>query len=261
MSKQPKIEIERQEPLELPPSNEDNFDVFAKNSDTELDENSDIAYNSEEGEEEEYDSEMEEEEQLSPQEILNRKSEALVRLETFVQHGKHTPSRQFDMSNSLEEIENELNFAKTKVQMKAGVSWSRNILIFCTAQLENGFTMYDPDTSLNGWSNEVTFSVNTGDYDQVLEELYVKYSPSVDVFGPELKLVFMLIASATMYTATSKAKSISRRKQFQQDEEEASIEEEQEEQVEEFTGLSPDTKALFDNFISNNTKVKRKSRK
>ena len=51
---------------------------------------------------------------------------------------------------------------------------------------------------LDGWSEEINEDVETGDYDEVLEDLYDKYADTVEM-GPEIKLLMMIGGSAVKF--------------------------------------------------------------
>lgn len=190
-----KIEIERQEPLELP---EENYDAFAKNSDSEqVDSEMDDIESRESGVsgEEEYD----EEEELTPEEESSRKRKALISLENFRQNKTHIPHKHFGMDSDLYELEDEVEYVRQKIKSQTGVKWSRNLLIMCTVGMEMGAAQFNPESRLIGWKDTVEYDVNTGTYDDVLQELFEKYGGDTTFFGPELRLAYMLIQSATVH--------------------------------------------------------------
>ena len=75
------------------------------------------------------------------------------------------------------------------------------MLIACCTGLEFLNKKYNPfRIQLDGWSENVMESVD--DYDEVFEELYVKYRSKVAV-APEIKLIMMLGGSAMMFHLTN----------------------------------------------------------
>ena len=126
-------------------------------------------------------------------------------------------------------------------------------------------TYVDQDTALLGWHDKVDFAVTAGDYDDVLQELYIKYSSSFAAFGPEITLIFMLVTSATIHCVNSNSKKSNTKaslfNNYSSPENQDNYSEAEEPQ--EFTGLSSDTQEMFDNFINQQgeKKAKKKSRK
>jgi len=75
------------------------------------------------------------------------------------------------------------------------------MLIACTTGLEFMNKKYNPfEIQLEGWSENVMENVD--DYDEVFEELYVKYRTKMHV-APEIKLIMMLGGSAMMFHLTN----------------------------------------------------------
>jgi hypothetical protein len=60
---------------------------------------------------------------------------------------------------------------------------------------------YNMGADLGGWSQNVMGNIDT--YDEVFEELYIKYASSVNVL-PEIKLISMLAGSAFMFSLNKK---------------------------------------------------------
>jgi len=276
------VSIERQEPLKLPnQESDDNFDVFAKNSDTEIDENSEIDYEANTNFEPEGDAESNADSEadsevsasLSPQEIRTRKIDGLDRLQQYIDARRYHPKVDLDMNNSLEDIENEVARVQRRIQREAGISQARNILLFCTSGIENiASWTSEGKTPLVGWHQEVKFSVDANDYDEVLSELYQKYSPSVSLFGPEIQLLFLLISSATIHCTGVFKRPLAQQNQQQSQNQsqqqshqpmastDGIIYDEAREDIKEFTGLSSDTQEMFDDYMQQ-TEKKRAPRK
>jgi hypothetical protein len=75
------------------------------------------------------------------------------------------------------------------------------MLIACVTGLEFLNKKYNPfEIQLEGWSENVMENVD--DYDEVFEELYVKYRTKMHV-APEVKLIMMLGGSAMMFHLTN----------------------------------------------------------
>ena len=75
------------------------------------------------------------------------------------------------------------------------------MLIACVTGLEFMNKRYNPfELQLDGWSENIM--ENQDDYDEVFEELYVKYRTKMHV-APEVKLIMMLGGSAMMFHLTN----------------------------------------------------------
>ena len=75
------------------------------------------------------------------------------------------------------------------------------MLIACVTGLEYLNKRYNPfDIQLDGWSENVMETQD--DYDEVFEELFVKYRTKMHV-APEIKLIMMLGGSAMMFHLTN----------------------------------------------------------
>ena len=81
------------------------------------------------------------------------------------------------------------------------MKFSRRMLIACVTGLEYLNKRYNPfDIQLEGWSENVMETQD--DYDEVFEELFVKYRTKMHV-APEVKLIMMLGGSAMMFHLTN----------------------------------------------------------
>jgi hypothetical protein len=75
------------------------------------------------------------------------------------------------------------------------------MLIACVTGIEFLNKKYNPfEIQLDGWSENLM--ENQDDYDEVFEELYVKYRTKMNV-APEIKLIMMLGGSAMMFHLTN----------------------------------------------------------
>jgi len=75
------------------------------------------------------------------------------------------------------------------------------MLVACVTGLEFLNKRYNPfEIQLEGWSENVMETQD--DYDEVFEELFVKYRTKMNV-APEVKLIMMLGGSAMMFHLTN----------------------------------------------------------
>lgn len=103
-----------------------------------------------------------------------------------------------DMSWSVKELRSLAQQLKVQVEMKNSLKFSKMALMTCVSGLEFLNNRYDPlSLPLDGWANQVWSEIDT--YDEVLQELYIKYRSTIHV-SPELKLVMMLMGSMFSYT-------------------------------------------------------------
>lgn len=105
--------------------------------------------------------------------------------------------RRLNITNSLQEIKGEVFRIQKDIEITNGINYSKQGLMFCINTIEMLSKNY-MDT-LNGWSNVVMTDINNNSYDQVLEELYEKYSKHISM-GPEIKLISMIAGSAFMFS-------------------------------------------------------------
>ena len=108
-------------------------------------------------------------------------------------------SDSYDMNTPIEDLQAEFESIKKEMNLNANLKMSKNILISTCSALEYLNGAYDPiNVELNGWSEEINEDVESGDYDQVLEEIYDKYYDKIQT-GPEMKLLLMIGGSAVKF--------------------------------------------------------------
>lgn len=135
---------------------------------------------------------------LSPEEVLKKKRLLLFKLKRLQQKG-YQPSRFYDMNSSLEELTAEVESIKREANLNQGVKVAKNALVSVCSLLEYVNNKFDPaDIVLDGWSEEINDDVQTGEYDEVMEEIYYKYYDKVSM-GPEMKLITMIGGSAVKF--------------------------------------------------------------
>lgn len=135
--------------------------------------------------------------------IRIEKSEFLYKFNKINANGKFS-SLNLDMNNSLDEIKNEYERVKNEIQTDRSVSFLKRMLLLGVQGFEMLNTKFDPlGVDLDGWSESMGYSLENLEYDEVLAELYEKYKGKGQM-SPEMKMLFMIISSATMFTITKK---------------------------------------------------------
>jgi hypothetical protein len=136
--------------------------------------------------------------------IRLEKGELLYKLSKLTEKHKSLNSFNMDMNNSLEEIKNEFQRIKTHLENERMVKFCKQMLLMGVQGIEMANNRFDPlGVDLDGWSESMGYSMENQEYDEVLGELYEKYK-GTGTMSPEIKLIFMIIGSATMFTITKK---------------------------------------------------------
>lgn len=143
---------------------------------------------------------------LTSQELRMKKIELLRKLSEIKAKG-YDLSKKYDFNSSIDEMEYEYELLKSFANKRNGIKLYKNILLNSTSAIEFLNDKYDPfDFQLSGWSEHM--SVEVDNYDDVLEELYEKYKGTGKKMPPEIKLVLLMVASASAFHFTkSYAKS------------------------------------------------------
>jgi hypothetical protein len=132
---------------------------------------------------------------LSPEEENNKKRLLLFKLKRMAKKG-YRISRAYNMNDSLEDIQAEVESIKREANLDQGTKVAKNALISICSLLEYGNNKFDPfDIVLDGWSEEINEDVENGEYDEVMEEIYYKYYDKITM-APEVKLMMMVGGSA-----------------------------------------------------------------
>jgi|694.fasta_scaffold26045_10 hypothetical protein len=172
----------------------------------------------EEGDEEEGDDDEEEEgdeddeegseypttkSKLNPyKDELNEKKEILYQLNRLKLKGAAIP-HNFTLNSNLDEMRQEYNRIIRDRDIDSSVRFQRKMLMAFVTGTEYLNTRYDPFTiKLEGWSEQV--HENIEDFDDIFEELHVKYKSKGKSMPPELRLFISLSGSAFMFHLTSK---------------------------------------------------------
>ena len=112
-----------------------------------------------------------------------------------------TINKRLNVYSPVDDLRSEVKRITYSIDVDKSVKFSRRMLIACITGLEFLNKRYNPfEIQLEGWSENVMENVD--DYDEVFEELYVKYRTKMHV-APEVKLVMMLGGSAMMFHLTN----------------------------------------------------------
>ena len=134
---------------------------------------------------------------LSPQEVKMKKIELLRKLSELKQKG-YKLTKDYDFNSSLEDMEYEYDLLKSFANKRNGVKLYKNILLNACSVTEFMNDKYDPFSfQLSGWSEHMSVEVDS--YDDVLEELYEKYKGKGGSMPPEVKLLLLVLASASAF--------------------------------------------------------------
>lgn len=148
---------------------------------------------------------------LKPVDIKFKKIELLKKLLDLKEKGFKL-TKTYDFNSSLEEMEYEYEVLKRYADKRNGLKIARNLLINSVSILEFMNNTYNPiDFQLEGWAEHTQVEIDN--YDNVLEELWEKYKTTGRRFSPEIRLIFMLTASAAAYHFT---KSHTKNSSFEQ---------------------------------------------
>jgi hypothetical protein len=143
---------------------------------------------------------------LTPQEARMKKIELLRKLSELKTKGFQL-TKDYDFSSSIEEMEYEYDLLKSFVDKRNGVKLFKNGIVNAAAFLEFMNDKYDPfDFHLSGWSEHMDTEVDN--WEDVLGELYEKYKGSGKKTPPELKLLGLILFSASAFHFT-KSQSMS----------------------------------------------------
>ena len=145
---------------------------------------------------------MQEEERPSPgyKSIDEEKSDLVNKLGRLEKKG-FAVNKRLNVYSNVDDLRTEVKRITYSIDVEKSIKFSRRMLVACCTGLEFLNKKYNPfEIQLDGWSENVMESVD--DYDEVFEELYVKYRSKVAV-APEIKLIMMLGGSAMMFHLTN----------------------------------------------------------
>lgn len=135
--------------------------------------------------------------QLTPQETRMKKSEMLKKLSEIKSKG-YQLSKDYGFDSSLDEMEYEYDLLKSFADKRNGVKLFKNGLLQAISVIEFLNDKYDPfDFQLSGWGEHTSVEVDS--WEDVLEEIYDKYKGTGKGMPCEIKLLYLLIASASAF--------------------------------------------------------------
>lgn len=135
--------------------------------------------------------------------IRREKAEYLYKLDKMYARNKNRALRM-DMNNSLNELRNEYERISNEMKTERSVAFFKRMLLLGVQGIEMMNGRFDPlGVDLEGWSEAMGYSLENQEYDEVMAELYEKYKGAGQM-SPEVKLIFMIISSATMFTISKK---------------------------------------------------------
>jgi len=137
--------------------------------------------------------------ELSYEERRRRKTDALANLARLESQGYSPAGKKGSHTTELAELEAMVDKLTEQRNLDNSIKYQRKILVGFATMLESvceneDYNIFELD--LEGWSESLY--ENISDYDEVFEELYLKYK-DVAKIPPELKLVTMVAGSAWMY--------------------------------------------------------------
>jgi hypothetical protein len=137
---------------------------------------------------------------MTAQEVRMKKIELLRRLSEIKIKG-YSLSKEYDFNSSVEEMQYEYDLLKSFAEKRNGIKIYKNVLLNVTSAIEFMNDKYDPfDFHLSGWSEHLAYDIDS--YDDVLEDLYEKYKGSGKKMAPEVKLLLLIVASASAFHFT-----------------------------------------------------------
>ena len=142
------------------------------------------------------------EEQPSPgyKTIDEEKSDLLNKLGRLEKRGFNI-NKSLNAYSAVDDLRTEVKRITYSIDVDKSIKFSRRMLIACVTGIEFLNKKYNPfEIQLEGWSENLM--ENQDDYDEVFEELYVKYRTKMNV-APEIKLIMMLGGSAMMFHLTN----------------------------------------------------------
>ena len=107
-------------------------------------------------------------------------------------------TKEYDFNSSLDEMEYEYELLKSFADKRNGVKVFKNGLLQAVSVIEFLNDKYDPfEFQLNGWSEHISVEIDS--YEDIIEELYEKYKGTGRRMAPEIKLLFLILASASAF--------------------------------------------------------------
>jgi len=172
--------------------------------DEEVDSEIDNEEESQEDDEEAYDKyeTYQKDKKKSVMSELNEKRDLLYQMDRLESKGYKLPFK-FNMETDIDEMRSEYNKLIKEKEIDASIRFQRKMMMAFVTGSEYLNTRYDPfSIRLDGWSEQV--HDNILDYDDIFEELHLKYKSTGKKMSPELRLFISLSGSAFMFHLTSR---------------------------------------------------------
>lgn len=140
---------------------------------------------------------------LSPKPVVKEQDERVRKIELLrifqeLEQKGIRVSTKYSIHSSLHEMEQEYDIIKSLETKKQAVNLYKGFMVNGIQLIEFLNESYNPfDFQLRGWAEQV--SLHSEDYTDVLGEIYEKYKYTGRKIEPELKLVVMLLMSATTF--------------------------------------------------------------
>lgn len=137
--------------------------------------------------------------ELSYEEKRRRKTDALASLARLEAQGYEPAGKKGSHTTDLSELEAMVEKLTAQRDLDNSIKFQRKILVGSATLIESlceneEYNIFELD--LKGWAESIY--ENISEYDEVFEELYLKYKDTAKI-PPEVKLLCMVIGSAWMY--------------------------------------------------------------
>ena len=109
-------------------------------------------------------------------------------------------SKRFSAYSDIHEMRTEYQRLTYSSELEASIKFQRRVLMAASTGMEFCNKRFNPfDVKLDGWSENVMENID--EYDNIFEDLFIKYRESVQV-APEIRLLMTLGGSAMMFHFT-----------------------------------------------------------
>lgn len=136
----------------------------------------------------------------TPEELHRHKRQILFHLDRLEKKGVYIPTK-FTMESDLEEMRGEYERLKQQSDTDKAIKFYQNMLMAFVSGAEFLNENYSPyKLKLDGWSENVIEKIE--DYDDVFEELHIKYATKMKL-PPEMRLLGMVVGSGFMTHLTN----------------------------------------------------------
>lgn len=128
---------------------------------------------------------------------LAEKSDLLYKIDRLRKRGVGG-ARSLTTDDDLEDIQIEHARLTKNANVDKSIAFQRSLLISFASGAEYLNSTFDPaGIKLDGWSESLQDGLSN--YDDVLEELAMKYGTGPSGMPPELRLIFMIVSSGAMF--------------------------------------------------------------